>query len=160
MRPGKPLRRDTEKARAFAEKRSELKPGKPLSRGAPLETRSELKSTIWSTPQAEKRRRAREKKRREEQFAEASGYYRWVLEQPCAACGTYDSEVGSQPAHVGKTRGAGAKADRVLSLCPPCHLDEHANRRAFNAAFRVRHGVTPEEMAMYRYELYHRELAA
>lgn len=121
-----------------------------------MERGASLKSTIWSTSAAEKRRRAREKKRREVQFSEADGYRRWVLEQPCAACGSYDSEAGSQPAHVGRTRGAGAKADRLLSLCWECHLWEGARRNEFNAFFAARHGATPEEMAFYRYELYHR----
>lgn len=118
-----------------------------------------LKTTRWSTPQAEKRRRMREQKRREEQFSEANGYRRWVLEQPCAACGSYHPDYGSQPAHVGRTRGAGAKADRVLSLCSDCHTWEGEHRNEFNAAFRARHGVTPEEMALYRHELYHRNPA-
>lgn len=131
-------------------RRTALKPGKPIARGERT-----LKSTIWSTPAAEKRRRAREKKRREVQFSEADGYRKWVLEQPCAACGSYHPDEGSQPAHVGKTRGAGARADRLLSLCFDCHTWEHARRNEFNAYFYARHGVTPEQMAMYRYELFH-----
>jgi hypothetical protein len=97
------------------------------------------------------------KKLREEQFAIASGYHKWVMEQPCAACGSFDPDLRSDPAHVGRTRGAGAKADRVLSLCRECHTFEGEHRDEFNAAFAERHGVTPEEMAAYRFEFYHRE---
>jgi hypothetical protein len=96
------------------------------------------------------------KKLREEQFAVASGYHKWVMEQPCAACGSFDPDLRSDPAHVGRTRGAGAKADRVLSLCRPCHLWEESNS-GFDEAFKDRHGVTPAEMAAYRFEFYHRE---
>lgn len=99
------------------------------------------------------------KRLREEQFAVASGYHKHTMEQPCAACGSYDPELRSDPAHVGKTRGAGAKANRVLSLCRLCHIWEEANRDEFNEAFFDRHGVTPEEMAAARHEAYHRDHA-
>lgn len=96
------------------------------------------------------------KRLREEQFSVANGYHRHVMEQPCAACGSYDADIRSDPAHVGKTRGAGAKSDRVLPLCRDCHLWEHAEPGEFEAAFFDRHGVTPDEMAMARHEEYHR----
>jgi hypothetical protein len=138
-------------------KRTPLLRRTPLAKGPGPKRRAKLESKRWSTPEADERRRARKTKRRDAQFAESSGYRKWVLEQPCAACGTYDPEAGSQPAHVGKTRGAGAKADRVLSLCWECHLWEGARRNEFNAAFSARHGVTTEEMARYRFEMFHRD---
>lgn len=101
--------------------------------------------------------RKRMKRLREEQFGITSGYRKHVIEQPCAACGTYHPEYGSQPAHVGRTRGAGGKADAVLSLCQSCHSWEHEDSAGFGEAFRERHGVLPQEMAECRFEVYHRE---
>jgi hypothetical protein len=133
-------------------KRSPLRSKAPL-RANPAAVKAWRERTRAPLPRVNSRRI---KRLREDQFAVASGYHRFVMEQPCAACGSFDPDLRSDPAHVGRTRGAGAKADRVLSLCRPCHLWEESNS-GFDEAFTDRHGVTPEEMAAYRFEIYHRE---
>ena len=70
-------------------------------------------------------------------------------------CGSFDPEAGSQPAHVGRGRGAGAKAETVLPLCDPCHDWEHEDAPAFDQAFFDRHEVWPWEMAAFRYTSFH-----
>lgn len=94
---------------------------------------------------------------REVQFGISSGYHAWVMEQPCAACGSFNPNGRTEPAHVGQTRGAGARADKVLSLCRQCHQMEHDHKAEFTVAFYLRHGVLPVEMAAYRYYEFHKE---
>ena len=97
MKRRKPLARDTEAARRFAERKGELRRTKGVN----------------------KRNRARAAK----EFRRAYGSKQraaWIASLPCIVCAT----IPSENAHI-RTRGAGGDWRDVVPLCQSCHAAQH-----------------------------------
>jgi hypothetical protein len=65
---------------------------------------------------------------------------KWIVTLPCVACRVSDSVQVKQtvPAHCSKTRGAGARSDRLMPLCVDHENEFHnAGRDTFSARYHL-----------------------
>jgi hypothetical protein len=164
MKRGKPLQRKT----PLKPGTKPLKAKKPLQSKTPLKAKTALQPGSWlarnstlkpgtkplqsKTPinPINEKRLARLRK---EQFG---GEYReYIIRLPCALCGVYRVDYGSQPAHVVKTRGAGGKAHHMLPLCAKHHQWQEEHRVEFAEVFTKRYKTTPEQQAETLWQRFH-----
>ena len=138
-------------------KRTELKKGKPL-RADPGKVKAWVQSCRKRLPQRNPKRLAR---LRAKQFG-VDGKREWVVGMGCfisGSSGTRDNPV--DPAHIGKTRGAGADSTRILGLLRFPYHDDYDNlpRAKFEAKHGVRHAEL-ENRARWAEEEWQRKQAA
>lgn len=110
-------------------KRSALKPGKPLARGAAIARTTRIKAKGRKAPQ---------------RFAAAyhsTAYVEWIHSLGCSVppCARTDIEA----AHVVRPRSRGGKWWEVAPLCTPHHRMQEKRTAAFNAE----HGIDLESIA-------------